>query len=178
MGVECRRRTGRRLPVRALGGGTLALAAALAMGPAGCDRGSTPSAAGSPTATRAPSGTPSVAVWVTTSAGAQACAALAKLTESVNALRELDVVRAGTDALKAAVQQVRADLSAFAGAAAGLVGPQLAALQAAVDALRSTASGLSTADELRAARTELAAEIAAVQATWAALRQTLAGRCP
>jgi hypothetical protein len=108
---------------------------------------------------------------------AAVCAARGQLESSVASLRGIDLATAGADGLKTAVQQVRQDLDTVGGAASAAYQPTIAALRASVATLSSTVSGLTDRESVKAARPQLIAQVAAVSASWAALRTQLDNRC-
>ena len=54
----------------------------------------------------------------------------------------------------------------------------MAALGASLDALGNTVTGLTDPNSVKAAKSELTAELAAVGASWTALKRQLDERCP
>ncbi|MET8149535.1 hypothetical protein ACIBSW_38330 [Actinoplanes sp. NPDC049668] len=105
------------------------------------------------------------------------CDARDQLGASVGALRGLDLATAGGTKLAAAAQQVHQDLDALGAAAQAAYQPTIAALRSALTSLAGTASEVSDRESLRAAMPELTAQVAAVSASWAALKQQLDNRC-
>lgn len=109
--------------------------------------------------------------------GAAVCSARDRLESSVATLRGLDLATAGAAGMVAAAQQVHQDLDAVAAAASAAYQPTIAALRASLAALSSTAAGLTDRESVKQARPELTAQLAAVSASWAALRRQLDDRC-
>ncbi|MEU7907627.1 hypothetical protein [Actinoplanes sp. NPDC049118] len=109
--------------------------------------------------------------------GAAVCAARGELESSVASLRGLDLGTAGAAGLVTAAQQVHQDLDALSAAASAEYRPTISALRASLAALSGTASGLTDKESVKAAMPELTAQVAAVSASWAALRRQLDNRC-
>jgi hypothetical protein len=105
------------------------------------------------------------------------CAARDRLGSSVAALRGLDLASAGAAGMATAAQQVHTDLDAVSAAASAAFQPTIAALRASLTSLSTTVSGLTDRESVKAARPELVAQVAAVSASWAALRSQLDQRC-
>ncbi|GID93795.1 hypothetical protein ACFQFC_07145 [Amorphoplanes digitatis] len=108
---------------------------------------------------------------------AAVCDARDELETSVAALRGVDLATAGASGLVAAAQQVHQDLDAVGAAASAAYKPTIAALRASLTTLTGTASGVTDKESLKAAMPELTAQVAAVSASWAVLRQQMDNRC-
>ena len=76
----------------------------------------------------------------------QVCEARDRLNTSIAALTNMSVLKGGTTALKAAVDQVQTDLTALAAAAEQDYQPQIAALKSALQQLQTAVSGLANGD--------------------------------
>jgi hypothetical protein len=136
---------------------------------AGCgasDAGTSPPGAAATTASSAPS------------ASAALCTSAQQLQASVQSLTHLDVSTAGADGLKTSVQQVSTDLQAFIATVGNEFRPTIAALRVSLGALSTTASQVTDKETLGSAAPQLAVQMSAVSASWAALKQNLTGRCP
>jgi hypothetical protein len=108
---------------------------------------------------------------------AAVCAARDRLGSSVAALRGLDLATAGAAGVMTAAQQVHQDLDAVSAAGSAAYQPTIAALRASLADLSKTVSGLTDRESVKAARPDLIAQVAAVSASWAALRRQLDQRC-
>ena len=90
------------------------------------------------------------------------CAEATALEESVTALTEVSPVNDGLDALKSAVTEVQTDLDATLSAVSSELKPSVDQVEASFDDLRSILEGISDADGLGAAATEVGAGLSQV----------------
>ena len=81
------------------------------------------------------------------------CADREALQSSVAALKDLDVVAEGTNGLKAAVADVKEDLTELRASAGDELQPQVQAVQDAVDELETAAADLDSGGDASAALT-------------------------
>jgi hypothetical protein len=107
----------------------------------------------------------------TTSPGSDAtadvCAARDDLEQSVQALGDMDVVAGGTDAVEAALGDVRDDLAALRGAAGSDLQDEVSSLESAIEDLQGTLDGSTepaTGERLTALASVVTAGGALVQA--------------
>lgn len=99
------------------------------------------------------------------------------LRESVESLTELDVVATGTDGLKAAIDEVLADVEALAGSASDLLAPDVDTLQQAVEDGRDTLSDIPDDATLVDRLTAVTAALTDISSAWTGLQETLSGEC-
>ena len=106
---------------------------------------------------------------------ADACAAAKDFTESIAALKAVNVVADGTDALKVATQNVVDAAEALETAAKDEFGSQASAVKAAYQQL---AENVANAVDPASAAQALAAGTANIQDQQAALEEDIANACP
>ena len=106
---------------------------------------------------------------------ADACAAAKDFTDSVTALKAVDPVADGTDALKTAAQNVADAAGALETAAKDQFGSQASAVKAAYQQL---AEGIANAVDPASAAQALTSGIANVRNQQAALEEEIANACP
>ena len=106
---------------------------------------------------------------------ADACSAAKDFTDSVAALKAVDPVAEGTDALKAAAQNVADAAGALETAAKDQFGSQASAVKAAYQQL---AEGIANAVDPASAAQALTSGIANIRNQQAALEEEIANACP
>ena len=114
-------------------------------------------------------------VWGRGSDSADACSAAKDFTDSVTALKAVDPVADGTDALKTAAQNVADAAGALANAAKDQFGSQASAVKAAYQQL---ADGLADAVDPASAAQALTSGIANIRDQQAALEEEISNACP
>jgi hypothetical protein len=92
-----------------------------------------------------------------------ACEAQERLQSSVDDLRNIDVVDDGVDALRTDVDAVADNLATFRAEAGAELEPEVDAVQAAVDQVRSTLESSGTPAELASS---LATDVSGLVAAW------------
>lgn len=90
------------------------------------------------------------------------CAEATALKQSVTALTEVSPVNDGLDALKSAATEVQTDLDATLSAVSSELQPSVDQVKTSFDDLRSILEGISDADGLGAAATEVGAGLSQV----------------
>ena len=136
-----------------------------------CSTGSTPTQT-QPATTAAPT----TAVPTTSSAPAAACADVAELKSSLEALTKVEPAEDGVPALRTAIANVKANLAPAEASASELLQPSVEQVKTAFAELQSAADGL-TRDNLRAKAPDIAAAMKQVRTATAALSSTLTESC-
>jgi archaellum component FlaC len=103
-----------------------------------------------------------------------ACEAQQKLESSVDDLRNIDVVDDGVDALRTDVDAVADNLATFRAEAGTELEPDVDAVQAAVDQVRSTLESSGTPAELASS---LATDVSDLAAAWNELKAASQNLC-
>lgn len=136
------------------------------------------SACGSQTAP-APAPAPTAAAPTTSATySPELCSAAAAYQTAVNSLVRIDAAAVGTDGVKAALQDVQTAAANLGTAARAQFGPQVAALETAVSALRGTVAGLSSQDSVSANLGKIATSVAAVEAAAKPIVDSVRAGCP
>jgi hypothetical protein len=146
----------------------LALLCALA----GCGASSTPSQSSPATTTAAPTTTAPTSTAPTT-----ACADVAALKSSLEALTKVKPAQDGVTALKTAIANVKTSLDAAEASASPVLQPSVQEVKTAFAALETAASGL-TKDNLAQKAPAIVSAMKQVGTATAAFRTTLAESCP
>lgn len=155
-----------RSPRRAAPG---VLAVVLAFGFTAC--GSSSESASDSTTPAAPSSS------AATSSAPGYCADADALRTSLEALGDVEVRRDGVDALESALADVRTDLDAAATSAAAELKPQLDEVRSAVDAVRTSADGLTT-DNLTQKAPDIVAALRDLGTATEGFATSVRERCP
>jgi hypothetical protein len=124
----------------------------------------------------APVATTTAAASGTTAAASQACADAAALKASVAELDQLDPPSAGKAGIQAALDKVRTNLAALRGSATGQWGSQLTELDSAVEALKTTITGIS-GDSVALALPTIVSDLQRIDTAWTALQQQIDQAC-
>jgi len=103
-----------------------------------------------------------------------ACEAQQQLQSSVEDLRDIDVLDDGLDALRADVDAVADDLATFRAEVSQELEPDVDAVQAAVDQVRSTLEGSGSPAELAES---LGTDVSALVSAWNELTAAAQGLC-
>jgi len=141
-----------------------------------CSTGSTPTQT-QPATTAAPTtAAPTTAAPTTSAAPAAACADVAELKSSLEALTKVDPAEDGVPALKTAIANVKANLAPAEAAVSEVLQPRVEQVKTAFAELQSAADGL-TRDNLRAKAPDIAAAMKQVRTATAALSSTLTESC-
>jgi hypothetical protein len=111
-----------------------------------------------------------------TTAASQACADAAALKASVAELDQLDPAEAGKAGIQAALDKVQANLAALRGSATGQWGSQITELDGAVQALKTTVSGID-GDSLLSAVPTIVSDLKRIDTAWTALQQQIDRDC-
>lgn len=125
-----------------------------------------PTTAGAPTTAAAPTG-----------AAPAACADVAELKASLEALAKVKPAEDGVAALKTAIDNVESNLAPAEASASELLKPSVEQVKAAFAELQTAAGGL-TADNFRQKAPSIRTEIAGVRTATANLSSTLTQSCP
>jgi hypothetical protein len=112
----------------------------------------------------------------TTAAASQACADAAALKASVAELDQLDPPAAGKAGIQAALDKVRANLAALKTSARGQWGSQIAELDGAVEALRTTIAGVD-GNSLLSAVPAIVSDLQRIDTAWTTLQQQIDQAC-
>jgi hypothetical protein len=112
----------------------------------------------------------------TTAAASQACADAAALKASVAELDQLDPPSAGKAGIQAALDKVQANLAALRGSATGQWGSQITELDGAVEALKTTITGIS-GDSLVSDLPTIVSDLQRIDTAWTALQQQIDQDC-
>jgi hypothetical protein len=146
----------------------LLLLAMICLIAAACGGSSDDSGATSATTTSAASGT--------TAAASQACADAAALKASVAELDQLDPPEAGKAGIQAALDKVSTSLAALKTSAKGQWSSQVAELDGAVQALKTTIAGID-GDSLLSAVPTILSDLERIDTAWKALEQQIDQDC-
>ena len=138
-----------------------------------CGTGSTPTQTSPPAETTA---APTTAAS-TTAAGAAACADVAELKSSLEALTEVKPADDGVPALKTAIANVKTNLAPAEASASEVLQPSVEQVKTAFADLQTAARGL-TADNLKEKAPDIAAAMKQLRTATAALSSTLTASCP
>ena len=160
-------------PARRSASGAVA-AVALLCAMASCGTSSTPGQTSPPT-TAAPA-TPAAAP-TTAAPTAAACADVAALKSSLEALTKVKPAEDGVAALKTAIANVKTNLDAAEASASPVLQPSVQQVKTAFAELQTAASGL-TADNLKEKAPDITAAMKQVRTATAALSSTLTESCP
>jgi hypothetical protein len=139
---------------------------------ASCSPGSAPSTASSPETAAAPTTSAQ-----TTAAADEACADVAALKSSIDALTEVRPVQDGVTALTTAIANVKTDLDKAEASASEALRPSVQQVKTAFDDVQTAASGL-TADTLKEKAPAIGAALTQLATATKALSSTLRERCP
>ena len=142
---------------------TLACLAVAACGGSGDDTGSAASVT-------------TAAATTTTAAASPACADAAALKASVAELDQLDPPDAGKTGTLAALQKVRDNLTALKASAGSEWGPQVQELDAAINAVQTTLSGVS-GDSLVGDLPTIVSDLKRIDTAWTALEGQIDKDC-
>jgi hypothetical protein len=112
----------------------------------------------------------------TTAAASQACADAAALKASVAELDQLDPPEAGKTGTLAALQKVRDSLTALKASAGAQWGAQVTELDAAIDGLQTTVSGVD-GDSLLGALPAIVGDLERIDTAWTALEGEIDQTC-
>ena len=112
----------------------------------------------------------------TTAAASQACADAAALKASVAELDQLDPPEAGKTGILAALQKVRDSLTALKASAGTQWGPQVTELDAAIDGLQTTVTGID-GDSLLGALPAIVGDLERIDTAWTALEGEIDQTC-
>ena len=112
----------------------------------------------------------------TTAAASQACADAAALKASVAELDQLDPPSAGKAGIQAALDKVQANLAALRGSATGQWGSRITELDGAVEALKTTITGIS-GDSLVSDLPTIVSDLQRIDTAWTALQQQIDQDC-
>jgi hypothetical protein len=145
----------------------LLLLATVCLAAAACG-GSGDGTSGATSATTAASGT--------TAAASQACADAAALKASMAELDQLDPPEAGKAGIQAALEKVRTNLAALKTSAKGQWGSQIAELDGAVEALKTTIDGVS-GDSLLSAVPTIVSDLRRIDTAWTGLQRQIDQAC-
>ena len=119
--------------------------------------------------------TTSAASW-TTAAASQACADAAALKASVAELDQLDPPEAGKAGIQAALDKVSTNLAALKTSAKSQWSSQVAELDGAVQALKTTIAGID-GDSLLSAVPTILSDLERIDTAWKALEQQIDQDC-
>jgi long-subunit fatty acid transport protein len=112
----------------------------------------------------------------TTAAASQACADAAALKASVAELDQLDPAQAGEAGIQAALDKVQTNLAALKISAKGQWSSQIAELDSAVEALKTTIAGIDGNSLLSAVPT-IVSDLKRIDTAWTALQQQIDREC-
>jgi hypothetical protein len=112
----------------------------------------------------------------TTAAASQACADAAALKASVAELDQLDPPEAGKAGIQAALDKVSTSLAALKTSAKGQWSSQVAELDGAVQALKTTIAGID-GDSLLSAVPTILSDLERIDTAWKALEQQIDQDC-
>jgi hypothetical protein len=129
---------------------------------------------GNDTGTAAPATTS--ATTTTTTTPTQACADAAALKASVSELDQLDPRAAGKAGIQAALDKVTTNLAALKTSARSQWSSQIAALDSAVEALKTTIAGIDGNSLLSSVPTILS-DLQQIDTAWTALQQQIDQDC-
>ena len=146
---------------------------------ASCGNSSTPAQTSTPAATTAAPTTaaPTTAVSTTAAAPAAACADVAELKSSLEALTKVEPAEDGVPALKSAIADVRTDLQSAEASVSEALQPSVEQVKIAFGNLQSAAADLTT-DNLREKAPGIRAAMTEVRTATAALSSKLTESCP
>jgi ABC-type glycerol-3-phosphate transport system substrate-binding protein len=91
------------------------------------------------------------------------CDTVAALQTSLDSLKNIDVVKQGTDALQASLTDVKTNLQAVGASAQDLLGPDAQAIQASVDALQTSIDNVKSGTPLTQEAAGIAAGLASLK---------------
>jgi hypothetical protein len=131
---------------------------------------------GDDTTSGAASTTAATTASATTAAASQACADAAALKASVAELDQLDPPQAGKAGIQAALDKVRANLAALKASAKGQWSSQITELDGAVEALKTTITGVD-GDSLLSAVPTIVSDLKRIDTAWTALQQQIDRDC-
>ena len=141
---------------------------------ASCGNNPTPTQTSTPAATTA---APTTAVSTTAAAPAAACADVAELKSSLEALTKVKPAEDGVPALKSAIADVRTDLQSAEASVSEALQPSVEQVKIAFGNLQSAAADLTT-DNLREKAPGIRAAMTEVRTATAALSSKLTESCP
>jgi hypothetical protein len=141
-----------------------------------CSTGSTPSQTQSATTAAPTTAATTTAAPTVSAAPAAACADVAELKSSLEALTTVKPAEDGVPALKTAISNVKANLAPAEASASEVLQPSVEQVKTAFAELQSAADGL-TRDNLRAKAPDIAAAMKQVRTATAALSATLTESC-
>ncbi len=141
---------------------------------AGCGTSSTPTQTSPPAATTAASTTAAPSAAATPSA---VCEDMAELRSSLETLTKVDPAEDGVPALKAAIADVKTNLTSAEASASEALQPHVEQVKIAFGNLQTAAADL-TPDNRREKAPEIAAAMKQVRTATAALSSTLTDSCP
>jgi hypothetical protein len=139
---------------------------------ASCSQSSTPSTASSPETSMAPATSAA-----TTAAPTEACADVAALKSSLEALTKVRPVQDGAGTLTTAINNVKTDLDKAQASAPDALQPSVQQVKTAFDGVQAAASGLTT-DNLKEKAPALGVALAQLAAATKALSSALKESCP
>ena len=113
----------------------------------------------------------------TPTADTSGCDEVNALEDSLTSLTEVDLVSGGTDALQAAVSDVRTDLDAAVSAVGAELEPAVDEVQTAFGDLESAIEGISSAEGLGAAATEIGNALAELGTALTGLTSEISQTC-
>jgi PBP1b-binding outer membrane lipoprotein LpoB len=94
---------------------------------------------------------------------AELCSAAAEYQTAANAIVHLDASQAGTDGVKAALQELEAAANKLIASAQEQFGPQIAELERAIASLKGTIAGLTDQDSVSTNLGKITASVSAVE---------------
>lgn len=112
----------------------------------------------------------------TTAAADQACADAAALKASMAELDQLDPPEAGKSGIQSALEKVRTNLAALKTSARSQWSSEIAELDGAVEALRTTIAGVD-GNSLVSALPTIVSDLKRIDTAWTALRQQIDQDC-
>jgi hypothetical protein len=131
---------------------------------------------GGDTSGAAPATTTTTAAGGTTAAASQACADAAALKASMAELDQLDPPEAGKAGIQAALDKVSTNLAALKTSAKSQWSSQVAELDGAVEALKTTIAGID-GDSLLSAVPTIVSDLKRIDTAWTALQQQIDQDC-
>jgi hypothetical protein len=120
--------------------------------------------------------TTTTAAGGTTAAASQACADAAALKASMAELDQLDPPEAGKAGIQAALDKVSTNLAALKTSAKSQWSSQVAELDGAVEALKTTIAGID-GDSLLSAVPTIVSDLKRIDTAWTALQQQIDQDC-
>ena len=141
---------------------------------AGCGTSSTPTQSSPPAATAA---APTVAASTTAAAPAAACADMAALKSSLEALTKVKPAEDGVPALRTAIANVKTNLTSAGTSVSEVLQPSVEQVKIAFGNLQAATAGL-TNDNRREKAPDIAAAMKQVRTATTALSSTLTETCP